>query len=300
MNLLTVLRVAVVAAFAGTVASAAAQTPSPAALTVFAASDLGPAFKQIVPKFERKARARITLVLGSTGMLAQQIRNGAPADVFFAANETFVTQLSSEQLTLKPSETVYARGRVAVVALRSGALKVDSLSRPGRRACQARRHRQPATRTLWPRRKAGTRGRGPLDSRGTEARLRGERPAGRAVCPQRIGRGRDRRTIGIRYPRSHVAPRRRAATRASRSSGGGAGTHERAARRGLVHRVRQQRRRPDRHAAIRLPPARRVSMKRRAARRESGEGCAKAASGAGHWGPASEAARSGARGPRDK
>ena len=29
MNLLTVLRVAVVAAFAGTVASAAAQTPSP-------------------------------------------------------------------------------------------------------------------------------------------------------------------------------------------------------------------------------------------------------------------------------
>ena len=121
MNLLTVLRVAVVAAFAGTVASAAAQTPSPVALTVFAASDLGPAFKQIVPQFERKARARITLVLGSTGMLAQQIRNGAPADVFFAANETFVTELSSEQLTLKPSEAVYARGRVAVVALRSGA-----------------------------------------------------------------------------------------------------------------------------------------------------------------------------------
>ena len=87
---------------------------------MFAASDLGPAFKQIVPQFERKAHARITLVLGSTGMLAQQIRNGAPADVFFAANETFVTELSSEQLTLKPSEAVYARGRVAVVALRSG------------------------------------------------------------------------------------------------------------------------------------------------------------------------------------
>ena len=37
-------------------------------------------------------------------------------------------QLSSEQLTLKPSEAVYARGRVAVVALRSGALKVNSLA----------------------------------------------------------------------------------------------------------------------------------------------------------------------------
>jgi len=128
MNLLTVLRVAVVAALASTVASATAQTSSPVALTVFAASDLGPAFKRIVPQFERKASARITLVLGSTGMLAQQIRNGAPADVFFAANETFVTQLSTEHLTLKTSEAVYARGRVAVVALRSGGLKVDSLT----------------------------------------------------------------------------------------------------------------------------------------------------------------------------
>ena len=128
MNLVTVLRVAVVAAFAGTGVSIAAQTPSPAALTVFAASDLGPAFKQIVPQFERKADAQVTLVLGSTGMLAQQIRNGAPADVFFAANESFITQLSSEQLTLQQSQEVYARGRVAIVALRSGPVHVESLA----------------------------------------------------------------------------------------------------------------------------------------------------------------------------
>ena len=128
MNLLAVLRVALVAAVAGTAASAAAQTPSLVALTVFAASDLGPAFKQIVPQFERKAGARVTLVLGSTGMLAQQIRNGAPADVFFAANETFVTQLSSEQLTLQQSQEVYARGRIALVALRSGPVHIDSLT----------------------------------------------------------------------------------------------------------------------------------------------------------------------------
>ena len=62
-------------------------------MTVFAAfRTLAPHSKQIVPLFERKAQCRASpLVLGSTGMLAQQIRNGAPADVFFAANETFVT-----------------------------------------------------------------------------------------------------------------------------------------------------------------------------------------------------------------
>ena len=57
------------------------------ALTVFAASDLGPAFRQLVPAYERQTGVKVTVVLGSTGVLTQQIRNGAPADVFFAANQ---------------------------------------------------------------------------------------------------------------------------------------------------------------------------------------------------------------------
>ena len=127
VNLLRALCAAAVAVLAGIAVSAAPHAPS-VVLTVFAASDLGPAFKRIVPQFERKSRVRITLVLGSTGMLAQQIRNGAPADVFFAANETFVRQLSSERLTLQSSEAVYARGRVAVVALKTAGVHVDSLT----------------------------------------------------------------------------------------------------------------------------------------------------------------------------
>ncbi len=84
-----------------TAVSGRAQAPSSAALMVFAASDVGPAFAQIVPQFERKTQTDVTLVLGSTGMLAQQIRNGAPADVFFAANESFITDLAAENLTLR-------------------------------------------------------------------------------------------------------------------------------------------------------------------------------------------------------
>lgn len=99
-------------------ATLAAAQPLPA-IIVFAASDLGPAFKQIVPLFERKTRTSVTLVLGSTGMLAQQIRNGAPADVFFAANESFIDELARENLTLRHTHTPYARGRIAIVALKS-------------------------------------------------------------------------------------------------------------------------------------------------------------------------------------
>jgi molybdate transport system substrate-binding protein len=99
----------------------------PVPILVFAASDLGPPFKLIVPEFERKTGIDVTLVLGSTGMLAQQIRNGAPADVFFAANETFVNGLAADNLTLRPTSTLYARGRVAAVTLKSNTLRIDRL-----------------------------------------------------------------------------------------------------------------------------------------------------------------------------
>jgi molybdate transport system substrate-binding protein len=106
--------------------AAAAQVP-PAPLIVFAASDLGPAFAQIVPQFERKTRTDVTLVLGSTGMLAQQIRNGAPADAFFAANESFITALAAENLTLRQTHAIYARGRIATVTLTSSGIQVNDL-----------------------------------------------------------------------------------------------------------------------------------------------------------------------------
>jgi molybdate transport system substrate-binding protein len=69
----------------------------------------------------------VTLVLGSTGMLTQQIRNGAPADVFFAANESFINELAAENLTLRQTNTLYARGRIATVTLKSRSLRVTDV-----------------------------------------------------------------------------------------------------------------------------------------------------------------------------
>jgi molybdate transport system substrate-binding protein len=112
---------------AATVVAGRAQVPR-APLMVFAAADLGPPFRQIVPAFERQSRIDVTLVLGSTGMLAQQIRNGAPADVFFAANESFIKELAAETLTLRQTSVLYARGRVAIVALKSNGIRINDLT----------------------------------------------------------------------------------------------------------------------------------------------------------------------------
>jgi len=119
--------VGVLALAAGISATAGRQGPTQP-ITVFAASDLGPAFKQIVPRYERKTGTSVTLVLGSTGTLTQQIRNGAPADVFFAANETYIQQLSTEGLTLEPTRRLYARGLIATVTLKAAIVRVGNLT----------------------------------------------------------------------------------------------------------------------------------------------------------------------------
>ncbi|MSO55598.1 MAG: molybdate ABC transporter substrate-binding protein [Acidobacteria bacterium] len=119
--------VAAAGVVAGLAVPAGVVAQEPPALTVFAASDLGPAFQKIIPEFERKTRTKVTLVLGSTGTLAQQIRNGAPADVFFAANERFIDDLSPSGAIILQTRLRYAWGRIVAVTLKSVSRRVNSL-----------------------------------------------------------------------------------------------------------------------------------------------------------------------------
>lgn len=85
-------------------------------LLLLAASDLGLAFEDLVPAYESRAGERIAVVLGSTGNLAAQIRHGAPADLFFSADESFMDALIGAGHIEAASRTVYATGRLALVA----------------------------------------------------------------------------------------------------------------------------------------------------------------------------------------
>jgi molybdate transport system substrate-binding protein len=62
---------------------------------------------------------KVTLVLGSTGTLAQQIEHGAPADVFFAADQTFVDALAARGVVIPETRTLYAQGRLVLATARS-------------------------------------------------------------------------------------------------------------------------------------------------------------------------------------
>jgi molybdate transport system substrate-binding protein len=105
-------------------AATARQAPE---LIVLAASDLGPALQRIVPLFDAAAHAKVTVVLGSSGTLDQQIRNGAPADVFLSASDGFVDGLTPDGLVLANTRVGYARGRIVVAALKASPFRAASL-----------------------------------------------------------------------------------------------------------------------------------------------------------------------------
>jgi len=86
----------------------------PAALTVAAAADLSSALKEIAQSYERKTGVALKLSFGSSGMLTQQIRNGAPFDVFLSADMEYPRQLISGGAAEANSLSQYAQGKLVL------------------------------------------------------------------------------------------------------------------------------------------------------------------------------------------
>ena len=86
----------------------------PVSLTVSAAADLAFAFQELGTLFEKETGTKVVFNLGSTGQLAQQIEQGAPVDLFAAANVAFVDELEQQGLILPDTKALYARGRITL------------------------------------------------------------------------------------------------------------------------------------------------------------------------------------------
>jgi molybdate transport system substrate-binding protein len=97
-------------------------------LTVAAAADLTPAFDEIGREFQTATNTRVTFSFGSTGLLTRQIENGAPMDLFAAANVDYINQLENKGLILNDTKAIYARGRIVIWITKESTLRVESLN----------------------------------------------------------------------------------------------------------------------------------------------------------------------------
>jgi molybdate transport system substrate-binding protein len=92
---------------------------------VSAAADLNGAFQELGRAFEQETEIKVTFNFGSTGQLTQQIEQGAPVDVFAAANVSFVNQLEQKGLIVPGTKALYAQGRVALWTRTDSTLKIE-------------------------------------------------------------------------------------------------------------------------------------------------------------------------------
>ena len=83
-------------------------------ITVAAAANLSDAFTELGQKFTARTGVRVVYSFGATAELAKQIENGAPFDLFAAADTEHVERLNRQGLIADGTAALYARGRLMV------------------------------------------------------------------------------------------------------------------------------------------------------------------------------------------
>jgi molybdate transport system substrate-binding protein len=119
----------------GWLSALAAPPAAPArdAPVIAAASDLQFALVEVADAFTTRTGQPVRLSFGSSGNFARQIRQGAPFQVFFSADEQYVLDLARDGYARDPG-ALYGVGRIAIAVPRGSPLKADGSLRDLRAA----------------------------------------------------------------------------------------------------------------------------------------------------------------------
>ena len=96
-------------------------------LRIAAAADLQPVLPTFIANFEKSSGAKVEVSYASSATLATQILNGAPYDLFLAANRAFPQKVVDANLALESSPVTYAQGSL-VLWIRKGLFFRDPLT----------------------------------------------------------------------------------------------------------------------------------------------------------------------------
>jgi molybdate transport system substrate-binding protein len=97
-----------------------------AEITVFAAASLTDALKRIAADYEKKSNDKIIFNFGSSSTLARQIEEGAPADIFFSADEAKMDGLEKDDRIMKKTRKSRLSNSLVVVVAANSAFQIHS------------------------------------------------------------------------------------------------------------------------------------------------------------------------------
>jgi molybdate transport system substrate-binding protein len=85
-------------------------------INVFAAASLTDTLKQIAADYEKTSGDKVVFNFAASGTLALQIENGAPADIFFSADESKMDRLAAKGLVVTESRRDLLGNSLVIVA----------------------------------------------------------------------------------------------------------------------------------------------------------------------------------------
>jgi molybdate transport system substrate-binding protein len=102
-------------------------------LKVGAAADLSSAFKDVGDAFQKQTGREVLFTFGSTGLLEKQVAEGAPFDVFAAADIGYANDAVASGACPADSKTLYASGHLVMYAANGASFaprKITDLTDP--------------------------------------------------------------------------------------------------------------------------------------------------------------------------
>jgi len=95
-------------------------------LNVFAAASLTDALKEIGVAYQQQSGDKIAFNFGASSLLARQIEEGAPADIFFSADEAKMDGLAAKGLISEPTRKSRLSNSLVIVTSVDSDLKITS------------------------------------------------------------------------------------------------------------------------------------------------------------------------------
>jgi len=97
-----------------------------AEITVSAAASLTDALKEIGANYEKQDSDKVAFNFGASSMLERQIEEGAPADIFFSADEAKMDALAAKDLIVRETRKSLLSNTLVVVTSADSNLKITS------------------------------------------------------------------------------------------------------------------------------------------------------------------------------
>src|SRR6266853_5896096 len=104
----------------------AATRPHAAELTVFAAASLTDSLKEIAVAYEKQSGDKVLLNFGASSLLARQIAEGAPADIFFSADEARMNDLETKGLVVKETRKSRVSNSLVIIVAADNPVRIKS------------------------------------------------------------------------------------------------------------------------------------------------------------------------------